>query len=80
MEKIMKEITLSELFDSLPDGLPTNSSLEYKGWTIKPSPSGYGYTVRTPEGYLSLETNKDGTIKECESYIDNAMSFKAGTK
>ena len=72
-----KAVTLADLFDSLDGGLPTNISIEYKGWTIKPAPSGYGYTVRTPEGYLSLETSKNGTVKECESYIDNAVSFKA---
>ena len=50
--------------------------LNYKGWTISESESDYGFTVRNPQGYLSLETSKHGTLKDCYDYIDNAIAWK----
>lgn len=70
-------MTLDELFNSDVSGLFDADVTEYKGWTItKGGQQGYGYEVRNPQGYLSLETSKNGTVDECKAYIDIATSFK----
>lgn len=71
-------MTLDEIFSNDDMGLFKQEVTEYKGWTItKDGKQGYGYEVRNPEGYLSLETSINGTLEECKSYIDSAVSFKA---
>lgn len=69
-------MTLDELFASDDSELFEQSCINHRDWIIYPSPSGYGYTIRNPKGFISLETSKDGTVEQCKEFIDAAMSFK----